>query len=133
MYYTLLYNLQSKNSQSNCSHQLLAWVAYRIPIGFATRMFFLIMLILCCVTTLSSFQMSDYCCYSVPNRTELRNYSTNPFGSSGACKFVHRFCFLHERKTFLVTQLKQNMMNHDSGFIIGIAMIFCQNSNRTYT
>ena len=24
------------------------------------------------------------------------------------------------------------IMNHDSGFIIGIAMIFCQNSNRTY-
>ena len=24
-------------------------------------------------------------------------------------------------------------MNHDSGFIMGIAMIFCQNSNRTYT
>ena len=24
-------------------------------------------------------------------------------------------------------------MNHDSGFIIWITMIFCQNSNRTYT
>ena len=25
------------------------------------------------------------------------------------------------------------IVNHDSGFIIGIAMIFCKNSNRTYT
>jgi len=25
------------------------------------------------------------------------------------------------------------IMKHNSGFIIGIAMIFCQNSNRTYT
>ena len=33
----------------------------------------------------------------------------------------------------LEAHIWQIIMNHDSGFIIGIAMIFCQNSNRTYT
>jgi len=31
------------------------------------------------------------------------------------------------------TRALENIMNHNSGFIIGIAHVFCKNSNRTHT
>ena len=38
----------------------------------------------------------------------------------------------HAQKQIMYSKQHIFIMNHDSGFIIGIA-IFCQNSNRTYT
>ena len=50
-----------------------------------------------------------------------------------AVKNLWLFIYSHMWKSIVGLQIFYIIMNHDSGFIIGIAMIFCQNFNRAYT